>query len=108
MVNATHERRKSRVIKAHLGKRSQLVLPKAVVESMNLHEGTEFSVDVVDGRIVLEPMISIPRSQAWFWTESWQKAEREAEEDVKNDRLGTIRTEKELETYLNTIGWEHD
>lgn len=94
--------------KAHLGKRSQLVLPKSVVDAMNLQEGAEFRVEVVDGCIVLEPMISIPRSQAWFWTEAWQQAEREAEEDIQNNRMGTIRNTEELEDYLKRLGAEND
>lgn len=57
------------MIKAKLGKRSQIVLPKAIVDSLKLEEGTGFAVKVLDGRIVMEPMLSIPRSQAWFWTE---------------------------------------
>ncbi|GAB6171209.1 hypothetical protein JCM15765_06870 [Paradesulfitobacterium aromaticivorans] len=37
-----------------------------------------------DEKIVLEPKKIIPADQQWFWTEEWQKGEREAqvEKDV--------------------------
>ncbi|ADG07664.1 MULTISPECIES: AbrB/MazE/SpoVT family DNA-binding domain-containing protein [Kyrpidia] len=86
--------------KARLGKRSQIVLPKPIVEALQLEEGTEFEITVVDGRIVMEPLVSVPRSQAWFWTEKWQREEREAEEDVRAGRLTTIRNTDDLDSYF--------
>ncbi len=96
------------MIKAKLGKRSQLVLPKAIVDSLKLEEGVEFEVKVVDGRIVMEPMLSIPRSQAWFWTERWQRAEKEAEDDVRGGRISTIASEEDLKSYLDRLHVDHD
>ncbi len=31
------------------------------------------------GEIVLRPHVAVPVDQAWFWTERWQKMEREAD-----------------------------
>ncbi|WDL99816.1 AbrB/MazE/SpoVT family DNA-binding domain-containing protein (plasmid) [Alicyclobacillus sp. ALC3] len=97
-----------RMIKAKLGKRSQLVLPKAIVDAMKLEEGTEFEVQIVDGRIVMEPMLSIPRSQAWFWSDEWQKREREADEDARAGRMTTIRNAEELDAYIKGLGVQQD
>ena len=36
------------------------------------------------------------KSQAYFWTKEWQKAEREASEDIKAGRVKTFDTVDEL------------
>ena len=108
MAIKTRESRGSRMVKAYLGKRSQLVLPKAIVDELHLQEGTEFEIEIIDGRIVMEPMISIPRSQAWFWTDHWQQAEQEAEEDIRAGRMTTVNNEKELDAYLSQLDVESD
>lgn len=96
------------MIKARLGKKSQIVLPKTIVDQLHIEEGTEFEVDIVDGRIVMEPMITIPRSQAWFWTERWQRADQEAEEDVHAGRMHTIHNKSDLDDYLARLGVQED
>jgi len=35
----------------------------------------------------LPPMDSVPASQRWFWSERWQRMEREADEDVAAGRV---------------------
>ena len=37
--------------------------------------------------IEMRPQMAVPVSQRWFWTTQWQEREREAEEDVSQDRL---------------------
>jgi len=46
-----------------------------------------FEMIVENGRIVLEPKSLIPEGEEWFWTEEWQAAEREVDEDIKAGRL---------------------
>ncbi len=68
--------------KVYMRKRSRIVLPKVIVEQLDLLEGTELEVQVVDGKVVMEPMVSIPRSKTRYWTDDWQAAEREADRDI--------------------------
>ena len=35
-----------------------------------------------DGVVELRPMIAVPADQAWFWSERWQRMEREVDELV--------------------------
>jgi antitoxin MazE len=44
-------------------------------------------VERADGVIELRPHVSVPADQAWFWTERWQRMEREADEDVAAGRV---------------------
>ena len=39
-------------------------------------------VERADGVIELRPMIAVPADQAWFWTERWQRMEREVDDLV--------------------------
>lgn len=51
---------------------------------------------------VWPPPKRIPRDQRWFWTEEWQQAEREVEEDIAAGRIHTFDSVEEL------IKWLHD
>jgi len=38
----------------------------------------------------------IDKSQSYFWTQKWQKAEKEADEDIKAGRVKTFDSVDEL------------
>jgi hypothetical protein len=50
---------------------------------MSEGEDLIFRVDE-NGQVIVERAINIPASQAWFWTERWQKMEREVQEDIES------------------------
>lgn len=68
-------------------KKSQVTIPHEVVEALNLKEGDDLECRLENGKIVFVPMVSVPRDQAWFWTEEWQKEEREIEQQIKDGQL---------------------
>ena len=35
-----------------------------------------------NGEVILRPLATVDRSQAWFWTPVWQAGEREASEQA--------------------------
>jgi hypothetical protein len=43
----------------------------------------------------------IDTTQAWFWTPSWQKREREASKDI---RSGRVRRYKAAKDFLRSLG----
>lgn len=43
-------------------------------------------------------------SQAYFWTEEWQKGERKADEDIKAGRVKRFETAEEAVRYLKGKG----
>lgn len=51
----------------------QIAIPKDVCEKLHIKEGDRLILEVREGKLVLEPSINIPRSQAWFWTEEVQE-----------------------------------
>jgi antitoxin MazE len=87
-----------------LRKKAQVTIPTEIVELLHLNEGDNLNIQVEDGRIVLVPTVTIAKDQAWFWTESWQQGERQAERDVKQGRLKNISDEKDLDDFFDTLG----
>ena len=60
----------------------------------------ETELDVMrreDGVIELHPRETRDPSQAWFWTERWQRMEREADEDYA---AGRYRVYDDAESFL--------
>lgn len=53
-----------------------------------------------DGVIELHPLVSVPADQRWFWTERWQRMEREADEDVG---AGRVRAYEDVDDLLAAL-----
>jgi antitoxin MazE len=51
----------------------QIAIPKDVCDKLHIKEGDQLILEIRDGKLVLEPSINIPRSQAWFWSEEVQE-----------------------------------
>ncbi|MFH1026273.1 MAG: AbrB/MazE/SpoVT family DNA-binding domain-containing protein [Nitrospirota bacterium] len=66
----------------------QIAIPKDVCERLHIKEGDQLILEVREGKLVLEPSINIPRSQAWFWTEEVQEKIKNAD---KNFKVGKYR-----------------
>lgn len=70
-------------------RRGVISLPPEIRRRHHLDEPgaqVEF-VERDDGVIELRPQAAIPVDQRWFWTERWQRMEREADEDVLAGRV---------------------
>ena len=83
-------------------RRGTVTLPKEVRKGLD----EEALFDVVrrgDGVIELRPRITIDASQAWFWTERWQKMEREADEAIARGDYKTFDTGEEFLAELEEI-----
>ena len=65
----------------------QITLPSALRKALRIEEGDYIEVQVVDDSLVLTPKRLIDKSQAYFWSEGWQAAEREADEDLAAGRV---------------------
>ena len=46
-------------------------------------------VERPDGVIELHPTIAVPADQAWFWTERWQRMEREVDAHVAKGEVAS-------------------
>lgn len=96
MVNAMESRDSMPKRSVRLRGKNQVTIPTDVVEQLHLNEGEQLEVTVENGHIVLIPVITIEKDQAWFWTEEWQKGEREADADIKAGRTKKFNNVDEL------------
>jgi AbrB family looped-hinge helix DNA binding protein len=84
--------------------KGQITLPEEVRRAAKLDEGDLLEIELQDeGVIVLRPVGTIDRNQAWFWTDEWQRGERQASEDIKAGRTTRFESGEELLRYLDEL-----
>lgn len=86
--------------KSILKGKGQITIPKEIRKQLNLQENDQLEVTVEDGRIILQPVVTIAKDQAWYWTKDWQVAEREAEDDIKNNRVHSFKDVEDAISFL--------
>jgi hypothetical protein len=77
--------------------KNQLTLPANLVQ-----EGVRRFYAAVDrkGRVILDPILEIPASQAYFWTKRWQEGERQSDQDAA---AGRIKGFKDVEALITDL-----
>jgi AbrB family looped-hinge helix DNA binding protein len=81
--------------------KGQITLPDGVRRAAHVAEGDYLEVSVEGGTIVMRPKKLIDADQAWFWSEDWQRGEREASEDIARDRT---RRSDSGDAFLDSLG----
>jgi antitoxin MazE len=72
-----------------VGGRREVRLPAETMRALRIRKGTMLDVHVSGGVVMLVPVGRISKGQRYFWTEEWQKKEREADEAIaRGDVLG--------------------
>lgn len=74
----------------------QITLPASLRRAVNIEVGDYIEVTVQDDGLLLTPKKLIDKSQAYFWTEEWQKRERQADEDKKAGRIESFDSVDDL------------
>ena len=82
--------------------RGLLALPPVLRERYQLDRpGAQVEItEREDGVWEIRPQLAIPASQAWFWTDSWQQREHEADDDIA---AGRVTTHEDSETFLAAL-----
>ena len=82
--------------------KGQLTLPSEVRTALHIDAGDDVEfVVMTSGEVVLRGLKMIPADQAWFWTDSWQRGERQASDEIA---AGRVETFKDEESFLDFIG----
>ena len=86
---------------AKLTSGGQVTLPKEIRRKSNMQAGdfVEVALDR-QGHIILTPKKLVDASQAYFWTEEWQKGEHKADEDIKAGRIKKFKSAAATIKYL--------
>ncbi len=81
-----------------LGKRNQVTLPREFLpEKTDLIQCEKLE----DGSLLLTPHVSVPASQAYFWTRQWQEGERKASEDIRSGRIHRHKSAGALSDHVD-------
>jgi antitoxin PrlF len=76
--------------------KGQVTIPSGIRKAAHLGEGDSVEVIITADGILLRPRKLVDATQAWFWTPTWQRAEHEASEDIRQGRTRTYRSEKDF------------
>ncbi|MGH2365675.1 MAG: AbrB/MazE/SpoVT family DNA-binding domain-containing protein [Chloroflexota bacterium] len=76
--------------------RGQLTLPEDIRQAARLAEGDLLDAEITPDGILLRPQKLIDATQAWFWSPTWQRAEREADADKAAGRMEAFSSEDEF------------
>lgn len=85
--------------------RGVIALPVALRRRLKLDRpGSQVEVtERDDGVIELRPSLPVPADQAWFWTDDWQRREREVDAHVAAGRVTSHESTDALIAALEAI-----
>ena len=78
----------------------QITIPEDVRSKISLKVGERVEVIAREGEIVIRPIMEIPRSQAWFWTEEWQEQVAKSMEEMRNGKIMVFKSVKEAKKHF--------
>lgn len=79
---------------ATISVRGQIAVPKEIRIKLNLKPGMVLNVIEENGKIIAEPTVLIPSSQAYFWTKEMQKKIKDSEENFKKGNYRTTTVDE--------------
>jgi AbrB family looped-hinge helix DNA binding protein len=74
----------------------QVTIPSELRRQVGIEEGDLIELQAVGDHLILVPKKLIDKSQAYFWAPEWQAAEREAQEDIDEDRIEEFESVDDL------------
>ena len=77
-------------------KKNQITLPKALSAALNIVEGDKLEMYIENGKIIMTPSVMIPKEQAWFWSQEWQRGEKAVQKELAAKGPGKAYTFAEL------------
>jgi AbrB family looped-hinge helix DNA binding protein len=80
----------------------QIVIPDDVRKRLKVEIGDTLEIEEKDGVLVARPVVVIDKSQTYFWSDEWQKGEREAEEAKKKGKFREFKNAEEAVKWLRS------
>ncbi|MBI4689318.1 MAG: AbrB/MazE/SpoVT family DNA-binding domain-containing protein [Nitrospirae bacterium] len=80
----------------------QIVIPEDVRKRLKVAIGDTLEIEEKNGVLVIRPVIVVDKSQAYFWTDEWQKGEKEAEEAKKKGKSRDFKKADEAVKWLRS------
>jgi bifunctional DNA-binding transcriptional regulator/antitoxin component of YhaV-PrlF toxin-antitoxin module len=88
-----------------LQSRGLIALPSELRRRMHLDEpGAQVEIlERDDGVLELRAALPVPATQAWFWTEQWQRREREVDEHVARGEVTVHESTDDFLSHLDKL-----
>ncbi len=58
----------------------QITIPASIRKALRISVGSIVDFDLKEGEVIMKPKEMIDKDQSWFWTDEWQKGEKEVDE----------------------------
>lgn len=85
---------------AKIQRNFQITLPASIRKQTHVHVGDLVEIETREDGILMRPVTTIDRKQAWFWSKRWQEKEKKVEEDFKK---GRIKKSKNVDEFLKEL-----
>lgn len=95
LVNRKYGELMSRAI-VKIQKNKNITLPLWLIRRFHIGVGDFVRLEQTKDGVLMKPAKLIDPSQAYFWTKEWQAGEREAERDIREGRVKSFKSIKEL------------
>jgi bifunctional DNA-binding transcriptional regulator/antitoxin component of YhaV-PrlF toxin-antitoxin module len=82
--------------------KSQVTIPMTLLKKLKLKIGDKLDIKEKDGRLIITPVMVIPREQEWYWSKEWQEKERKADEELKSGKINSANDTDDLIEKLET------
>ena len=79
-----------------LKQKSQVTIPMELVKKLNLAVGDKLDVEEKEGKLIITPVVIIPKDQAWYYSKEWQTKEKEVELQIAEGKVHQANTKEEL------------
>ncbi len=95
--------------KTRLRTKGQVTVPQEIRNVLGASEGDDLVFYVDDrGQVIIARAKIIPPDQAWFWSERWQRMEREAQADLEQGRVVEYPNVQDAIAALDQIQGDED
>ena len=95
--------------KTRLRGRGQITLPPEIRKKLKVGEGDDVLFFInQQGQVVVDQVHIIDPEQAWFWTERWQKMEREVQEDIDSGNMREFDSADDFIKHLHIEAEKED
>ncbi len=96
VISLYHGGASSMGVAAKVQRNYQITLPASVRKQAHVHVGDLVDFEVREDGILIKPLVTVERSQLWFWTKRWQDEERKVQQDFRKGRVKVSRNVKEF------------
>ena len=83
-----------------LKKKSQVTIPSALMKKLKLNIGDKLDIKEKDGKLIITPVMVVPRDQEWYWSKEWQEKEIKADQELK---AGNIHSANNIDDLMEQL-----